>query len=62
MANPPNLRLAATLAFIASALALAAALITYLNGEGIKWSLLAGAAFMAALGWSNLRRSKPTGS
>lgn len=61
MANPPNLRTAAILWFVSSALALTAAVITYFNGDGLKWPLLAATVFTAALGWSTLRRSKSGG-
>jgi hypothetical protein len=57
----PGLRRAAMLWFIASALSLAAAVITY-SGEGqIKWPLIAAAVFLAAMGFSSLRRSRPGG-
>jgi hypothetical protein len=60
MAKPSNLRLAAVLWFVASALALAAAIITYTEDGQIKWSLFAATVFTAALGLSTLRRSRST--
>jgi hypothetical protein len=51
-----SLRREAILWFIAPALSLAAALVTY-GGEGqIKWPLLAATVFMAAMGFNSLRR------
>jgi len=56
-----GLKRGAILWFIASALSLIAALLTY-TGEGeIKWPLLAATFFMAAMGFSSLRRSKSGG-
>jgi len=57
-----GLQRGAILWFIASALSLVAALLTY-TGEGeIKWPLLAATFFMAAMGFSTLRRSKSRGA
>jgi hypothetical protein len=55
-----NLRRLAVLWFVATGLALAAALIGWSNDGEIEWSLFAGAAFTAVMGWSALRRSKST--
>lgn len=52
----------AILWFIASALSFIAALLAY-TGEGeIKWPLLAATFFMAAMGFSSLKRSKSDGA
>ena len=62
MVNASGLRRAAILWFIASALSLTAALVTY-GGEGqIKWPLLAATVFLAAMGFSSLRRSRSDGA
>lgn len=57
-----GLQRGAILWFVASGLSLVAALLNY-SGEGeIKWTLLAATFFMAAMGFSSLRRSRPDGS
>jgi hypothetical protein len=43
---------------LASALSLAAALITYSDGGKIKWPLVAATVFMAAMGFTTLWRSR----
>lgn len=43
---------------VASGLSLAAAGITYSGGGEIRWSLVAAAVFLAAMGLTTLRRSK----
>lgn len=51
-------RRGAILWFVASALSFVAAILTY-SGEGrIKWTLLAATFFLAAMGFSTLRRWK----
>ena len=45
-----------------SALALLAVLIGWSKDGEIEWSLFAGAAFTAVMGWSALGRSKSTGT
>jgi membrane protein implicated in regulation of membrane protease activity len=56
-----SLRRGAILWFIASALSLTAAMLTF-SGEGrINWALLAATVFMAAIGFRSLRRSKSDG-
>ena len=57
----PTSRNAAILWFVASALSLAAAVITYTGDREIKWPLLAATIFLAAMGVSTLRRSKSDG-
>lgn len=57
----PSSRSAAILWFVASALALAAAVITYSDERQIKWPLLAATVFLAAMGFSTLRRSRSDG-
>lgn len=58
--------LAAILGFVAAGLALIAAAIDYSNDGKVRWGLIAGALFMAALGWGSLQRAKsattPSGS
>lgn len=44
--------------FIASALSLTAAVVTYAGEGRLKWPLLAATVFLAAMGFSSLRRSK----
>jgi hypothetical protein len=58
---PTNLRRAAILWFVAAALALTAAVITYTDGREVRWPLLAATLFLAAMGWSQLRKSKSAG-
>lgn len=61
MAESSDPRRAALLWFVASALSLAAAVLTY-SGEGlIKWPLIAATVFLAAMGFSTLRRSRSGG-
>ena len=43
---------------VASALSLAAALITYSSGGQIKWSLVAATVFLAVMGFTTLWRSR----
>jgi hypothetical protein len=62
MSTASGLRLAAVLGFVAAGLALTAALISWSKDGKLEWGLFAGAAFMVALGWSSLRRSKSVGS
>jgi hypothetical protein len=61
VADGPSLRRAATLWFVASALSLAAAVLTYSDGGQIKWPLIAATIFLAAMGFSSLRRSRSGG-
>jgi hypothetical protein len=56
-----NLRRLAVLWFVATALALTAALIGWSKNGEIEWALYAGAVFTAVMGWSALRRSKSIG-
>lgn len=58
MDQQTGLRRAAILWFIAAALSLAAALLTYGTEGQIKWPLLAATLFMAAVGFRSLRRSR----
>ena len=60
MASPSS-RTAAILWFVASALSLIAAVITYTGDRQIKWPLLAATVFLAAMGVSTLRRSRSDG-
>ena len=61
MAESSGPRSAAVLWFVASALSLAATVLTY-SGEGlIKWPLIAATVFLAAMGFSSLRRSSSGG-
>ena len=61
MADPKKLRLAAILWFVAAALSLTAALITWSDEGVMNWPPLAAASFMAILGGSMLRRSRSGG-
>jgi len=61
LANAASLRREALLWLIASALSLAAAVLTYTGEREVKWLLLAAAVFLAALGFSRLRRSRSAG-
>jgi len=61
MADNRGSLLAAILGFVAAGLALIAAAIGYSRDGKVEWSLLAGALFMAALGWASLQRSKSSG-
>lgn len=54
--------LAAILGFVAAGLALIAAAIGYSRDGNVEWSLIAGALFMAALGWGSLQRAKSGGA
>ena len=62
MVNASGQRRAAILWFIASALSLTAAMITYGGERQIKWSLFAATVFLAAMGFSSLRRSRSDGA
>ena len=53
--------LAAILAFVAAALAWAAAGIGYAGGEPPKWGLVAAGLFCAAMGFSMLTRARRSG-
>jgi hypothetical protein len=59
--NSSKPRTAAILWFVASACSFLAAVITYSANGQINWSLFAAAVFTAAIGFSVLRRSRPTG-
>jgi hypothetical protein len=62
VAESSGTRRAAVLWFVASALSLTAAVLTY-TGEGrIKWPLIAATVFLAAMGISSLRRSSSGGA
>jgi hypothetical protein len=62
VAESSGTRRAAVLWFVASALSLTAAVLTY-TGEGlIKWPLIAATVFLAAMGISSLRRSSSGGT
>ena len=52
----------AILWFVASALSLAAALLRYGSDEEVRWPLLAAVVFLAAMGFSTLRRSRAGGA
>ncbi|MEO8348134.1 MAG: hypothetical protein ABI610_04430 [Acidobacteriota bacterium] len=58
MAKGADHRHAAMLWFLASALALTAAVINFASDRQLKWPLLAATVFLAAMGFSSLRRSK----
>jgi hypothetical protein len=60
MANAGRSRLPALLAFVAAVLAAVAAGIAYARRRELKWSLLAAALFLAAMGWSALKRGTLT--
>jgi hypothetical protein len=60
MSTASNLRRLAVLWFVATGLALTAALIGWSKNGEIEWALFAGAAFTGVMGWSALRRSKAT--
>lgn len=62
MDKKSGLRRGAILWFIASALSLTAAILTFSGERKIKWPLLAATVFMAAMGFSSLRRSKSDGN
>lgn len=51
----------AVLWFVAAALALVAAVVTYARGDEIRWPLLAAAVFLAVMGFGAMRRSKSAG-
>ena len=51
----------AVLWFAAAVLAVAAAVVTYVRGGEIKWTLLVAAVFLAAMGFGAVRRSKSAG-
>ena len=52
----------AILWFVASALSLAAALLNYASDERVRWPLIAAVIFLAAMGFSTLRRSRSGGA
>lgn len=58
MAKVSGGRRAAMLWFLASALSLTATVINYASDRQLKWPLLAATVFLAAMGFSSLRRSR----
>jgi hypothetical protein len=62
MAEGTATKLATILWFVAGALALAGAAVTYARSGEIKWPLLAAGIFMAGMGVYTLRRSKAGGA
>lgn len=60
-AQPKSWPLAAALGFIAALLAWSAAVVGYVHRHEVRWELIAGGLFCAALGLGALRRNGPAG-